>query len=889
MEYNKSIKLEFSRDSVSNNQGAWFLGRFLYWQKTIKKSLIALDRTKRQLDKILGFFSWLIIFLGWASFFFWLFINQDYLLKDPLTILFFWTQGDILISVFLTSLWFDLYLIFKYSRRRQKVKRINYRFFTKEKLENKRYNIAKTLDDEAYLVLEDAFLLASKIPTQVDIIHFFRAALKNRQMQSLLIRLNVDVERLVNMVDRQIIKTVTGDNLRELAPRLQEVMLEAFAASFYEQDKSINILNIIYACLDRDKELAEILYELEVDKDKVLNTVAWFKVDRQLRERYQDYRRLSLFKPDSGMNRSYTAIATPTLDRFSHDLTLKAKAGQFDLCVGRQKEIEEIFENFIGGHAGVLLVGPHGVGKGAIIGGLAQMMVAENVPKFMKDKRLVEIDVSRIVSGTTASGAQDRLLTCISEANRSGNIIFYIDNIENLAGISAGSDESLDLSEVLSEAITRKHILCLATITNYNYSLYIENKALGTALTTVGVDEPDKNLAIQILESKVGFFESKYDVYIVYSALEKAVELSSRYLKDKSLPLKAINLLEKAAQLSAKNSVNNPEKPFCSQEDVALAIEAETGIPAGKLKEDEGSKLLNLETEIHRRMVDQEEAVKAVSASLRRARAALKDSKRPIASFLFLGPTGVGKTELAKAVSEIYFGSEDYMIRVDMSEYQHEDSVRKMIGDVDGSLGYLTEAVRKKPFSLILLDEVEKANPNILNLFLQLLDDGRLTDGQGRTISFAESIIIATSNIGAKFIQDSIKNKKEINDIKQELIDKHLRDKMRPELINRFDGIIVFKPLSERDIFKIATLMLKGIKSNLEKKGIGLKADKAGVMLLAKEGYDPKFGARPMRRLLQEKVEDEIANKILSSELKRRDQVLIDSQAKILVEKAKEL
>ncbi|MFA7377184.1 MAG: AAA family ATPase, partial [Patescibacteria group bacterium] len=301
------------------------------------------------------------------------------------------------------------------------------------------------------------------------------------------------------------------------------------------------------------------------------------------------------------------------------------------------------------------------------------------------------------------------------------------------------------------------------------------------------------------------------------------------------------------------------------------------------------SKLLNLETEIHRRMVDQEEAVKAVSASLRRARAALKDSKRPIASFLFLGPTGVGKTELAKAVSEIYFGSEDYMIRVDMSEYQHEDSVRKMIGDVDGSLGYLTEAVRKKPFSLILLDEVEKANPNILNLFLQLLDDGRLTDGQGRTISFAESIIIATSNIGAKFIQDSIKNKKEINDIKQELIDKHLRDKMRPELINRFDGIIVFKPLSERDIFKIATLMLKGIKSNLEKKGIGLKADKAGVMLLAKEGYDPKFGARPMRRLLQEKVEDEIANKILSSELKRRDQVLIDSQAKILVEKAKEL
>jgi ATP-dependent Clp protease ATP-binding subunit ClpA len=224
-----------------------------------------------------------------------------------------------------------------------------------------------------------------------------------------------------------------------------------------------------------------------------------------------------------------------------------------------------------------------------------------------------------------------------------------------------------------------------------------------------------------------------------------------------------------------------------------------------------------------------------------------------------------------------------------MSEYQHEDSVTKMIGDVSGSLGYLTEAVRKKPFSLILLDEIEKAHPNILNLFLQMLDDGRLTDGQGRTISFSESIIIATSNIGAKFIQDSIKGKIDLPVIRQELIDKHLRERMRPELINRFDGIIVFKPLSERDIFKIATLMLKGIRNNLEEKGIGLKADKDGVMLLAREGYDPKFGARPMRRLLQEKVEDVIANKILASELKRRDQVLIDSKARILIEKAKEL
>jgi ATP-dependent Clp protease ATP-binding subunit ClpC len=314
-----------------------------------------------------------------------------------------------------------------------------------------------------------------------------------------------------------------------------------------------------------------------------------------------------------------------------------------------------------------------------------------------------------------------------------------------------------------------------------------------------------------------------------------------------------------------------------------------TGIPANKVSENESQKLLNLEVDMASRMVGQEEAVKAVAASLRRARANLKDSARPIASFLFLGPTGVGKTELAKTVSQVYFGDENYMIRLDMSEYQQPDSVSKMIGNQNGVLGYLTEAVRKKPFSLILLDEIEKAHPDILNLFLQLLDDGRLTDGQGRTISFSESIIIATSNIGSVFIQEEIKMGIDVHLIKQDLIDNQLNKYMRPELINRFDGIVVFKPLTEENIFKITTLMLKKIKKNLAEKGIDFKADKDGVMVLAKAGYDPKFGARPLRRLLQEKVEDEIANLLLAGQLKRRDVVIINSNGKIGVEKGRTL
>ena len=524
-----------------------------------------------------------------------------------------------------------------------------------------------------------------------------------------------------------------------------------------------------------------------------------------------------------------------------------------------------------------------------VINGVAQLMVEERVPKFLQDKRLVEIDVSRLVSGATAADAQERLLTCINETARAGNIVLHIANIENLVGISSGGEGSLDLSEVLAEALVRKMIFCLATINSENYSRILEKTALGEAMTTVGIKEPSVNQAIQMLESKVAWFENKYKIFITYNAIEQAVVMSSRYLHDKYLPDKAITLLQNAAMIAAKAKKRDPRQAICSKEQVAAAISEMTGIPTQKLTESEGQRLLALEERIHQRMIGQDEAVSAVASSLRRARAQLKDAKRPIASFLFLGPTGVGKTELAKTVSEVYFGDENYMIRLDMSEYQAADSIRKMIGDVDGTLGYLTEAVRKKPFSLILLDEIEKAHPDILNLFLQLLDDGRLTDGQGRTISFTESIIIATSNIGAVYIQEQIKAKTDIGLIKQELIDNQLNKFMRPELINRFDGIIVFKPLTEENIFQITTLMLKGIKKRLAEKGINLKADRKGVMKLAQAGYDPKFGARPLRRLLQDRVEDSIANKILAGELKRRDTVVIDAQANIGVDKGRAL
>ena len=628
------------------------------------------------------------------------------------------------------------------------------------------------------------------------------------------------------------------------------------------------------------------MHEFAVDKDKIRNIILWFIVNEQLAANYKRYRKMASFKPGSNMDRAYTSVATPVLSHFSYDLTIAAKWGKLEFCVARHEELEDIWEKFESGQHGVLLVGPPGAGKNTVIDGVAQLMVREDVPKFLRDKRLVELDLSRLVSGVASAQALQRMVVVIDEVVRAGNIILYINNIENLMGISSGTEESFDLSEVLVDAIERKSIFCLAAVTRENFTKYIEGKPLGQALAPVAIKEPSGNQAIQIIESKIGYLEGKYKVYFSYNAIEEVIELSAKYIHDRYLPEKAINILE---QVAVKVAKEKGEQTLVSEDDIARIISELTGIPVTKVTESEGVNLLKLEELIHQRMVNQEEAVAMIASSLRRARTQMRAGKRPIANFLFLGPTGVGKTELSKTVAAVYFGSEKHMIRLDMSEYQHPDSVKKMIGDATGVAGYLTEAVRKAPFSLILLDELEKAHPDILNLFLQVFDDGRLTDGQGRTIDFTSSIIIATSNAGALFIQKQILAGARIENIKPTLINEYLNKVMRPELINRFDGVIVFEPLSRENVVDIAKLMLKSIADMLKEKGINFEAREEGVRILAKLGFDPKFGARPLRRLLQEKVEDIIANKILAGELKRRDTVIVDEQAIIQVEKAQPL
>jgi ATP-dependent Clp protease ATP-binding subunit ClpC len=887
-------------DFVKDSKGrvsVFFRGKVLFFGTNFKKSLIFLRGLKKKADKVIDFTAYLLGTAGIIALVFWAYLNIEAINLNPRELLFFYQDDHPLIIAFLVSLIFDMFVVYRISEKKaslKKIKKIKEKKLTPDhQLDFKKLgkiDVSEALNEELLSILEKAYLLAHKLnQKKVSTVHVFWCLLYSPRINGLLTRLNVDINKLADLLKKYL-----ADNKKEggesvsLSDHVQEILLSAFADAYENKKDSIGVLNMVLFCYYRNPVLKEILYELDISQSKIENTVKWFRINDRMVEDYKIFKRMARLKPASDMNKSYTAVATPTLDYFSRDMTVMAKYGYYEACVARDKEINQIFESFESGYNGVLLSGHNGVGKKTIIEGLAQLMVKEDVPKFLKDKRLVELNVSRLVGGSSPAQAQERLLQVLHEMRKSRNVILYIENIENLMGISAGSEESLELSEVLSESLSSRSIFCLASISSENYSKYLEGKALAGTMSLINVSEPDFDDAIYMLESKVSWIENKYGVYFDYNSLEETVKLAARYISDKFLPEKAVDVIKQAAVRISKLAQKDPSRKICTKDDIAEVISDMTGILVSKVSESEGEKLMNLEKKIHERMIGQEEAVKAVSGSLRRSRAELREGNRPIASFLFLGPTGVGKTELAKSVAEIYFGDENSMIRLDMSEYQLADSVKKMIGD-GAFLGYLTEAVRKKPFSLILFDEIEKAHSDILNLFLQILDDGRLTDGQGKTINFTNSIIISTSNAGSLFIQEAVKKSVEIEIIKQELIDTHLNKVMRPELINRFDGIMVFKPLSLENILSISKLMIAKIKKSLEPKGINLLYDEDGLLRLAKAGYDPKFGARPLRRLLQDKIENEIANLILSEKLKRRDTVFINENGDIEVEEGKKL
>ncbi|HAT03857.1 MAG TPA: hypothetical protein DCS29_03750 [Candidatus Magasanikbacteria bacterium] len=740
------------------------------------------------------------------------------------------------------------------------------------------------LTQDARLVLERAYMLADSYKNPlVTEMHIFHSLLSSDQIAGVFIRLGVPVKHLQSKVT-QLFKTADSQIAPALSPEVRQIVFHAYKISRESKDIFVRATEILLATVRQSESLQEILYDMEVDAQKLLNVIQWVRIREKLYEQYRKFRRAAAGVSKHGMDRAMTAVATPYLNSFSSDLTLMAKFGHLDLCVARDKEIDEIFRVVEAGRQNIILVGDHGVGKMAIIEGIVQRMIEGDVPARVHDKRFVQISTSSLLAGTTVAGAQERLIKIMNEVARAKNIILFINNLHDLTGMKDSQGEGLDVSESLAEHLSSGRFLMFATTLPDGYNKYIVNTEIGTLFSKIDVKEMDTNQAIQVLESKAGSIEYKNSVFFSYDALDRCVVLAQKFFYDQNLPESAIALMSEVASYVRSSK---GEHHIVDTDDVGKIVSDKTGIPTASITENESQKLMRLEEEMHKQVVGQDIAVEMVASALRRARADIRSQKRPIANFLFLGPTGVGKTELAKTIARVYFGGEERMIRVDMSEYQDKSGIYRLIGQPgQQGTGLLTEAVRQNPFSLVLLDEMEKADPDILNLFLQVFDDGRLTDSVGRVVDFTNAIIIATSNAGTSYIQEQMNQGVDLEVIRDHLIRGELKQYYRPEFLNRFDGIVLFKALTREETKQIAGLMLKRVGKDLEARGVELRVEDAALEALADVGFDPEFGARPMRRAIQDRVENYLAELVLQGKLQRRDVIILGEGCQIKVERS---
>ncbi len=863
------------------SRGLWYHGRFFFWQEDINAFSLSLY----QFEHFLSFFinSILAIF-GIIGF---VFLGME-----------FQNASKMMPWIFFLSVFTDCYLISRLKRRAD-FGRIPV-FHSDDLLsapdiriaralpKNFQINFVRFLSARAMGNIFASYRVARKYEHAfITPLHLFASLLSSRILNIMLLRLNISKSKLVSDTARVLEKYPQKGNAPFFSAGSKESLMFALWNTFEQKKEHLDLMDIFVGIILLDEEVAEIFYGLGVEVRELEYAVQWMELDETLVRRWKFFRHRARFKPGGAMDKAMTAVATPFLDICSEDLTLLAKFGRTEFTVGRKREIDELFRIIESGEKSVILLGPSGVGKSAILSAVAERMVSEDVPKELSDKRLVALSLEKLLAGASAEEAQGRLLNILEEVKRAGNIILVISGIENSMGIRVGEHGGLDLSEILARPISLREIIIIATATLENYTESIEGTLLGEALQKIRIDEPSKEDAMQMVESKISRIEYTYKVFFSISAVSAAVELTFRYVHDAYLPKKAIDILEETAVHVVKK---RGEKAIVNAIDVAELLSAKTRIPLARATQKESEVLLHLEEEIHHSIIDQKEAVETVSKSIRRARAELRDEKRPIVNLLFLGPTGVGKTELSKTVARIYFGGETEMIRLDMSEYQDASSVYRMIGAPPGTSGsekggYLTEAVRKNPFGLLLLDEIEKAHPDILNIFLQVMDDGRLTDNQGRTIDFTNLMIIATSNAGGQFIQDELRKGETVESIETRLVEEVLKQYFRPEFLNRFDGIVVFKPLSMEDVGEITKLFLKKVEKRLENQGFHFEYSPQAVSEIAKAGFHPEFGARPLRRVIQEHVDDGLAKLILSGSLSRRDTIFLEGLDNIRVEK----
>ena len=651
---------------------------------------------------------------------------------------------------------------------------------------------------------------------------------------------------------------------------------------------------------------------------------------------------------------------TPGLNEYGRDLTLLARENKIDPVIGRSKEIERVIQVLSRRTKNnPVLIGEPGVGKTAIVEGLAQLIIKGEVPETIKDKRVVALDMAALVAGSKYRGDfEERLKKVMEEIRSSGNVILFIDEMHTLIGAGA-AEGAIDASNILKPALARGELQAIGATTLDEYRKHVEkDPALERRFQPIMVNEPTKEETFSILEGLRDLYEAHHRVKISDEALKAAVDLADRYINDRFMPDKAIDLIDEAAskvrlkahtsppdmrQIEQKIEEYNKEKEaaiiaqeyekaadfrdaeqearkqleeikakweqdkskdtqYVHADDIAQVVSSWTGVPVQRLAGEESMRLLRMEDILHQRVVGQDEAIKAISKAIRRARAGLKDPKRPIGSFIFSGPTGVGKTEVAKALAEVLFGDEDAIIRLDMSEYMEKHTVARLIGAPPGYIGHeeggqLTEAVRRKPYSVILLDEIEKAHADVFNTLLQVMEDGRLTDSKGRTVNFRNTVVIMTSNVGAASLKKeptvgfvaATGEKDEYERMKNRIMEE-IKKVFRPEFINRVDDIIVFHPLNDEQLRQIVTMMLNSLIKRLAEQDVEVEATAAAKEVIIKEGYNPTYGARPLRRAIQNLIEDRLSEEMLKATFKKGEKVVVDAQdGEITVRPAKEV
>ena len=756
---------------------------------------------------------------------------------------------------------------------------------------------------------------------------------------------NVTPENVIEKIEELIgINTINQSIVIGFTPRTKRIIENAFLEAKRLGSDYIGTEHLLIGIMkEGDSVAVRIMLDLGVNPEELYDDI------NQVLNDFENYT-----KDDKDTKQEKNSFnSTQTLNQFGTDLTKQAAEGMLDPVIGRKNETERVIEILSRRTKNnPCLIGEPGVGKTAVIEGLAQKIVNGNVPEILKNKRVVTLDISSMVAGAKYRGDfEERIKKCLNEVKKAKDIILFIDEIHTIVGAGA-AEGAIDAANILKPLLARGEIQVVGATTLSEYRKYIEkDSALERRFQPIIVEEPSLEDCKKILAGLRDKYEAHHNVKITDEAIDSAVELSSRYINDRFLPDKAIDLIDEASakarlktyvepedlkkieeklekaskekeeainvqdferaaklrdeekslreELEKENNIwkekNTKKIVNIGKEEIAEIIARWTGIETSKITETETERLKNLEKELHKRVVGQDEAVSAVAKAIRRSRVGLKDPNRPIGSFLFLGPTGVGKTELTKALAECLFGDENAMIRVDMSEFMEGHSVSKLIGSPPGYVGYdeaggLTEKVRRKPYSVVLFDEIEKAHPDVMNLLLQILDDGRLTDNQGRTVNFKNTVIIMTSNVGARLITDKktlgfsgILSKEDENlkleneNIKKDVMQEAKRE-FKPEFLNRIDEIIVFHKLSKEDVSKIIDNMLKTVQERMSKQDIKFEVDEKAKELIAKTGTDLNYGARPLKRAIQNLVEDRIAEGILNDEIKPKKKVTLTAK-----------